>query len=61
LFGAPRHVRGLKTDAPIKTAPKPKNKDYYHFTPISGQGSALVLKEGFRNLALYQTEKRKKR
>ncbi|MCJ7632350.1 hypothetical protein MUP77_08150, partial [Candidatus Bathyarchaeota archaeon] len=34
------HVRGLKTDASIKTAPKTKNKDYYHFTPISGQASA---------------------
>jgi hypothetical protein len=41
LFGAPRHVRGLKTDASIKTAPKTKDKDYYHFRPISGQASAL--------------------
>jgi hypothetical protein len=41
LFGAPRHARGLKTDVSIRTAPKTKNKDYYHFTPISGQGSAL--------------------
>jgi len=30
----------LKIDAHLKTAPKPENKNYNHFTPISGQGSA---------------------
>jgi hypothetical protein len=31
---------GPKTDAHLKTVPKPENKNYDHFTPISGQGSA---------------------
>jgi hypothetical protein len=30
---------GPKTDAHLEIAPKPENKNYDHFTPISGQGS----------------------
>jgi predicted ArsR family transcriptional regulator len=30
-----------KRIADLKTAPKPENKNYNHFTPISGQASAL--------------------
>jgi len=29
-----------KTCSHLKTGPKPENKNYDHFTPISGQGSA---------------------
>jgi len=32
-----------KRTADLKTAPKPENKNYNHFTPISGQGSANLL------------------
>ena len=39
---------GQKTDAHLKTAPKPENKTYDHFTPISGQGSALQIHYKFR-------------
>jgi hypothetical protein len=41
LFGAPRHARKPKTDAHLKTAPKPENKNYDHFRPISEQACAL--------------------
>jgi hypothetical protein len=33
-LGTPRHAREPKTDAHLKTAPKPENKNYDHFTPI---------------------------
>jgi hypothetical protein len=41
-FEASRHATGLKTDAHIKTGPKPENKNQNHSRPNSGQGSALL-------------------
>ncbi|MGA3291313.1 MAG: hypothetical protein ABSD42_13865, partial [Candidatus Bathyarchaeia archaeon] len=31
----------------LKSAPKPENKTYNHFTPIKGQASALANKSGY--------------
>jgi hypothetical protein len=40
--GTSRRRGGLKTDICLKTVPKHENKNYDHFTPISGQGSTLT-------------------
>ncbi|MGA2309978.1 MAG: hypothetical protein ABSG57_10585, partial [Candidatus Bathyarchaeia archaeon] len=55
--GKPRHIEGLKTRMCLKTVPEPENRNYDHFTPISGQGSARreLSTLGFRTLETVQT------
>jgi hypothetical protein len=36
------YCKGAKRIANLKTAPKPENKNYNHFTPISAQANTLL-------------------